>query len=82
MIKGLVEFFREKKQEFVRTEVQTVKVADSSTCGNSTCWYPSEYEEQEVEIVDWEKFEDALEEFSKTFQEGGENSHRNPMNKE
>lgn len=82
MIKGLLEFFREKKPEIIRTEEVTVKVSDSYVRECNTCWYPSEYEIQEVQIVDWEKFEEALEEFSRTFQEGGENSHRNPLNKE
>lgn len=81
MIKGLLEFIQRKKPELVHTETISVKVSEGGGyC--STCWYPSQYEEQEVEVVDWEKFEQALEEFSLTFQEGGDNAHRNPLNKD
>jgi len=82
MIKGLLEFFREKKPEIVQTESRKINHHPGWVNSESGTWYPSEYELQEVEIVDWEKFEEALEEFSRTFEEGGENSHRNPLNKE
>lgn len=80
MLKGLLEFFREKKPEIIRSEKKYDKLSSSfrDTYGD----YDSIYEDVEVQIVDWEKFEEALEEFSRTFEEGGENAHRNPLNKE
>lgn len=82
MLKGLLEFFREKKPEIVRTEVLKTDYREGWLNSNSGTYWPSTWEEQEVQIVDWEKFEEALEEFSRTFEEGGENAHRNPLNKE
>jgi len=50
MIKGFLEFFREKKPEIVRTAEVNVKIHEAGGyC--STCWYPSEYELRDVEIV-------------------------------
>lgn len=82
MIKGLLEFFRGKKAGLTRTEAIKTDYVESWLNSDSGTYWPSKREETEVQVIDWEKFEEALEEFSRTFQEGGENPHRNPLVKE
>ena len=81
MLTNILEFFREKKDTFVKKNEVHHKISESGGyC--STCWYPSTYETVKIEEIDWEAFEQAVKELEESFQKGESNSHRNPLNKE
>lgn len=79
MLTNILEFFRGKKDTFVKTNISRERYmpayVDSYT---GTCW-PSQWDEVQVEEIDWKAFEQAVKELEESFQEGGSNAHRNPM---
>lgn len=46
---------------------------------DSGTYWPSQWDEVQVEEIDWEAFEQTVKELEESFQEGGSNSHRNPL---
>lgn len=82
MISSLLEFFQAKKQSFVKTRIERENYKPSWVDSETGTWWLSEYDEVKVEEIDWEAFEKAVLEFEESFKEGGENSNRNPLNKE
>jgi len=80
-MQSILEFFREKKGTFVKTNVSRENYTPAWVNTHSATWWPSQWDEVQVEEIDWEAFEEAVVEFEASFQKGGENSHRNPLNK-
>ena len=80
-MESILEFFREKKGTFVKTVVTRENYIPSALSDGGT-WWPSQWNEVEIQEIDWEAFEKAVVEFEASFQEGGENSWRNKVNKE
>ena len=79
MLTNILEFFREKKEAFVKTNVSREHYMPAYVDSDSgTCW-PSQWDEVQVEEIDWEAFEQVIKELEESFQEGGSNAHRNPM---
>ena len=71
MIDQLIKYLKEHKQDFAPTQ-------DYQRQGGycSTCWH---IEDVEVNDLDMQSLFNCIEEFSKSFQEGGDNSWRNPL---
>ena len=46
---------------------------------DSGTYWSSQWDEVQVEEIDWEAFEQTVKELEESFQEGGSNAHRNPM---
>lgn len=80
MIKGLAEFLRSRKDEITRTERVNV-VRERVGYSEYTQW-DTTVSFDEIEVVDFESLMQQIEEFEASFEEGGENAHRNPLNKE
>lgn len=78
----LVQYLKEHKSDF--TEVEVVKenyVEGWLNSETGTCC-PSQWDEGEATVMlDEESLWKAIEAFSNSFQEGGENAVRNPLNK-
>lgn len=82
MISSLLEFFREKKETFVKKHVSREDYHPGWLNTSSGTYWPSAWDEVIVDEIDWDAFEKAVLEFEASFRESGENSHRNPLNKE
>ena len=80
MIKGLAEFLRSRKDEITNT--QRVNVVRKTVGYSEYTQWDTTVSFDEIEVVDFEALMQRIEEFEETFQEGGINSHRNPLNKE
>jgi len=78
----LLEFFREKKETFVKTYIGKENYVPCWSNDDTGTYWPSEWDTVEVEEIDWEAFEEAVLEFEASFQEGGENAWRNKLSKE
>jgi len=75
-MQSILEFFRGKKEIFVKTVVARENYISSwYNEDTGTCW-PSQWDTVEVEEINWEAFEQVVVEFEASFQEGGENSWR------
>lgn len=79
MISSLLEFFRGKKETFVKEHVSREDYRPGWMNTSSGTYWPSQWHETVVQEIDWEAFEQAIKEFQESFQEGGSNSHRNPL---
>ena len=79
MLTNILEFFREKKEAFVKTNVSRERYMPAYVDSDSGTYWPSQWDEVQVEEIDWEAFEQTVKELEESFQEGGSNSHRNPM---
>lgn len=77
MIKGLAEFLRSRKDEIIRTE--RVNIVRERTGYSEYTQWDTTVSFDEIEVVDFDSLMQQIEEFEETFQEGGSNSHRNPM---
>lgn len=82
MISSLLEFFRMKKETFVKEHVSREDYRSGWLNTSSGTYWPSTWDEVKVDEIDWEAFEKAVLEFEESFKEDGENAHRNPLNKE
>ena len=81
-MQSILEFFSRKKETFVKTHIEKANYIPGWCNEDSgTCW-PSQWDEVEVQEIDWEAFEQAVIEFEASFQEGGENAWRNKLDKE
>lgn len=70
MIKQLIEYLKHHKQDFAPTQKYAMDYGDTDgPCSVST----------DVNDLDMDALWKAIEEFESTFQEGGENAHRNPL---
>ena len=79
MLTNILEFFREKKEAFVKTNVSREHYMPAYVDSDSGTYWPSQWDEVKVDGIDWEAFEQTVKELEESFQEGGINSHRNPM---
>lgn len=79
MIKGLAEFLRSRKDEITRTERVNV-VRERIGYSEYTQW-DTTVSFDEIEVVDFELLMQQIEDFEASFEAGGENAHRNPLNK-
>ena len=79
MLTNILEFFRAKKEAFVRTNVSREHYMPAYVDSDSGTYWPSTWDEVKVDEIDWEAFEQAVKELEESFQEGGSNAHRNPM---
>lgn len=79
MLTNTLEFFRGKKDTFVKTNVSREHYMPAYVDSDSGTYWPLQWDEVEVEEIDWEAFEQTVKELEESFQEGGINSHRNPM---
>ncbi len=79
MIKGLAEFLSSHKDEITRT-VRTGVVRERKGYSEYT-WWMTTVSFDETEVIDFDSLMQQIEEFEAIFQEGGENAHRNPLNK-
>lgn len=75
-MQSILEFFRGKKETFVKTHIERANYISSSIDEDTGTWWPSEWDEVQVQEIDWEAFEKAVLEFEASFQEGGENAWR------
>lgn len=75
-MQSILEFFRGKKDTFVKTHIEKVNYVSSWLNENSGTHWPSQWDEVQVEEIDWTAFEEAVAEFEASFQEGGENAWR------
>lgn len=79
MLTNILEFFRAKKEAFVKTNVSREHYMPAYVDSDSGTYWPSQWGEVKVDEIDWEAFEQTVKELEESFQEGGSNSHRNPM---
>ena len=79
MLTNILEFFRGKKDTFVKTNVSREHYIPAYVDSDSGTYWSSQWDEVEVEEIDWKAFEQAVKELEESFQEGGSNAHRNPM---
>ena len=79
MLTNTLEFFRAKKEAFVKTNVSRERYMPAYVDSDSGTYWPSQWDEVQVEGIDWEAFEQVIKELEESFQEGGSNAHRNPM---
>ena len=79
MLTNILEFFREKKEAFVKTNVSREHYMPAYVDSDSGTYWPSQWDEVQVEEIDWKAFEQAVKELEESFQEGGSNAHRNPL---
>lgn len=79
MLTNILEFFRGKKGTFVKTNVSREHYMPAYVDSDSGTYWLSQWDEVQVEEIDWKAFEQAIKEFEESFQEGGSNSHRNPL---
>ncbi len=80
MIKGLAEFLRSRKDEITRS-VRVNVVRERVGYSEYTQW-DTTVSFDAIEVVDFESLMQQIEEFEESFEEGGKNAHRNPLNKE
>ena len=81
MLTNILEFFREKKEAFVKTNVSREHYMPAYVDSDSGTYWPSQGDVTVVQEIDWEAFEQTVKELEESFQEGGSNAHRNPMAK-
>ncbi len=74
MIKELIDYLKQHKQDFAPTQEYQMQAGFCSTCWRT--------EDVCVNDLNMDALWGAIEAFESTFQEGGENAHRNPLNKE
>ena len=79
MLTNILEFFRGKKDTFVKTNVSREHYMPAYVDSDSGTYWPSQWDETVVQEIDWEAFEQAVKELEESFQEGGSNAHRNPL---
>ena len=79
MLTNILEFFREKKEAFVKTNVSREHYMPAYVDSDSGTYWSSQWDEVKVDEIDWEAFEQTVKELEESFQEGGSNAHRNPM---
>ena len=79
MLTNILEFFREKKDTFVKTYISRERYMPAYVDSDSGTYWPSQWDEVQVEEIDWKAFEQVVKELEESFQEGGSNAHRNPM---
>ena len=79
MLTNILEFFRGKKNTFVKQSTIKEDYVSSLPNTSSGTYWPSQLHETVVQEIDWEAFEQAMKELEESFQEGGSNAHRNPM---
>ena len=79
MLTNILEFFREKKEAFVKTNVSREHYMPAYVDSDSGTYWSSQWDEVKVDEIDWEAFEQTVKELEQSFQEGGSNAHRNPM---
>ena len=79
MLTNILEFFREKKEAFVKTNVAREHYMPAYVDSDSGTYWPSQWDEVKVDEIEWGAFEQTVKELEESFQEGGINSHRNPM---
>ena len=79
MLTNILEFFREKKEAFVKTNVSREHYMPAYVDSDSGTYWSSQWDEVKVDEIDWEAFEQTAKELEESFQEGGSNAHRNPM---
>lgn len=79
MLTNILEFFRGKKQTFVKEHVSREDYQTGYLNTDSGTYWPSTWDDVTVAEIDWEAFEQAVKELEESFQEGGSNVHRNPM---
>ena len=79
MLTNTLEFFRAKKDTFVKTYISRERYMPAYVDSDSGTYWPSQWDEVQVEGIDWEAFEQVIKELEESFQEGGSNAHRNPM---
>lgn len=82
MLTNILEFFRGKKDTFVKQSTIKEDYVSSWLNTSSGTYWPSQWHETVIQEIDWKAFEQAVKELEESFQEGGSNSHRNPLNKE
>lgn len=80
MIKGLAEFLRSRRDEITRTE--RVNVVRKRVGYSEYTQWDTTISFDEIEVVDFESLMQQIEEFEESFEAGGKNAHRNPLNKE
>lgn len=79
MLINILEFFRAKKEAFVKTNVSREHYMPAYVDSDSGTYWSSQWDEVKVDEIDWEAFEQTVKELEESFQEGGSNSHRNPL---
>ena len=79
MLTNILEFFRGKKDTFVKANVSREHYMPAYVDSDSGAYWPSQWNEVKVDEINWEAFEQTVKELEESFQEGGINSHRNPM---
>ena len=79
MLTNILEFFRAKKEAFVKTNVSREHYMPAYVDSDSGTYWSSQWDEVKVDEIDWEAFEQTVKELEESFQEGGSNAHRNPM---
>ncbi len=80
MLRKLIQYLKECKSDFVSTLVLKEGYTPSWTDTDSCTYWPSTWDEKEVQELDIEALWRAIESFEDTFKEGGENAERNPLN--
>ena len=79
MLTNILEFFRAKKEAFVKTNVSREHYIPAYVDSDSGTYWSSQWDDVKVDEIDWKAFEQTVKELEESFQEGGSNSHRNPM---
>ena len=79
MLTNILEFFRAKKEAFVKTNIFREHYRPGYVDSDSGTYWPSQWDEVKVDEIEWGAFEQTVKELEESFQEGGINSHRNPM---
>ena len=62
MLTNILEFFREKKEAFVKTNVSREHYMPAYVDSDSGTYWPSQWDEVEVEEIDWKAFEQTVKE--------------------
>ena len=71
MLTNILEFFLEKKEEFVKTNVSREHYMPAYVDSDSGTYWPSQWDEVKVDEIDWEAFEQTVKELEEAFREGG-----------
>lgn len=79
MLTNILEFFRGKKDTFVKEHVSREDYRPGWFNTSSGTYWPSTWDEVKVDEIDWKAFEQTVKELEESFQEGGSNAHRNPL---
>lgn len=78
----LVQYLKEHKSDFIEWNSAKENYVEGWLNSESGTYYHSQWDDgAEYAELDEEALWKAIEDFSKTFQEGGENAVRNPLNK-